>query len=366
MKRINNKGFAISTFLYSLIVMIFLIVLASLSMLGTSRNNTKNLTDDLKKDLIDRYDGKKPVCRRVTTNDEDHMIIDKCSGKEGSCYGAFCYCCRHDPSKYGGYTENASITYGRIATPGTLTPGDAFICDVDGNGNYNEDTFCGKKNGRDHCPRETLEMFYYLGPLDSNPEYAVLIFFANVKGGKMVTSTNESGFDYSSTTDALTGPTTAVNQLPTISQWKNVRLYKENRTITDKDGNKPFDYAYTGRAARLPTYKELARACPQIATYRPGGTTDLGTAKGNCEYLMLYTPYDSGRDDTKTKGYWTETVASETDNTTKNKHIIVDGMARNMYPLVNNRIEKEGKRDVTRRIGVRPVIEVPLHLIDYQ
>ena len=54
MKRLNNKGFAASTLLYVLIIMMFLIVLALMSTLGTTRKNTKNLGDVIE-DELNRY-----------------------------------------------------------------------------------------------------------------------------------------------------------------------------------------------------------------------------------------------------------------------------------------------------------------------
>lgn len=364
MKRINNKGFAISTFLYSLIVMIFLIVLASLSMLGTARNNTKNLTDDLKKELIDRYDGKKPVCRRVAL---DHNCPFS-SDPNADIGGVFCSKCdntdvwivykgrRQGACASDGYQAGQPIKMGqRAKVPGQLSPGDAFICDVNGDGNYSS-------NQRDDGLRNQLELFYYLTDLDTNPDYAVLIFFANVEGGEFTTSSNKIGHNYSDTTTDYVGPTIAINELPTTSQWKNVKLYREFRTIKDESGeDRVLNYSYAGRAARLPTYQEIKAACPSLVTYDASTTADptpQGTANGQCEYLMEYTPYDNGTWQTTTKGYWLETVSSA--SASQYKHIILDGVSHNVYPLVNNGV------NTNQRFGVRPVIEVPKHLIDYQ
>ena len=54
MRKMNNKGFAISTLLYGLAIMIFLIVFALMSILGTTRKNSKNLADTID-DELNRY-----------------------------------------------------------------------------------------------------------------------------------------------------------------------------------------------------------------------------------------------------------------------------------------------------------------------
>lgn len=54
MKKLNNKGFAISTLLYGLMIMSFLIILALISILGTNRKNTKTLVEKIE-DELNRY-----------------------------------------------------------------------------------------------------------------------------------------------------------------------------------------------------------------------------------------------------------------------------------------------------------------------
>lgn len=54
MKNLNTKGFAISTLLYGLMIMSFLIVLALISSLGTNRKNTKTLVEKIE-DELNRY-----------------------------------------------------------------------------------------------------------------------------------------------------------------------------------------------------------------------------------------------------------------------------------------------------------------------
>lgn len=54
MKKLNSKGFAISTLLYGLMIMSFLIVLALISISGTNRKNTKTLVEKIE-DELNRY-----------------------------------------------------------------------------------------------------------------------------------------------------------------------------------------------------------------------------------------------------------------------------------------------------------------------
>ena len=54
MKKLNNKGFAFSTMMYGLVIMMFLIILAIMSTLGNTRRNTKSLGETVEEEL-NRY-----------------------------------------------------------------------------------------------------------------------------------------------------------------------------------------------------------------------------------------------------------------------------------------------------------------------
>lgn len=54
MKKLNNRGFAISTVLYSLLIMLFLIVTLMLGIMASSRNNSKALVSEIE-DELNRY-----------------------------------------------------------------------------------------------------------------------------------------------------------------------------------------------------------------------------------------------------------------------------------------------------------------------
>ena len=52
--KLNNKGFAISTVLYSLLIMVFLIVTLMMGIMASNRHNTKDLVTTIEEEL-NRY-----------------------------------------------------------------------------------------------------------------------------------------------------------------------------------------------------------------------------------------------------------------------------------------------------------------------
>ena len=54
MKKLNNKGFAISTILYSLLIMVFLIVALLMGIMSSNRQNTVSLVKTIE-DELNRY-----------------------------------------------------------------------------------------------------------------------------------------------------------------------------------------------------------------------------------------------------------------------------------------------------------------------
>ena len=136
-----------------------------------------------------------PICKRAT------KLHTEICNRTSSTY----YC------SGGGYNTGDTIEYGNKGIAGTLTAGDAFDCDVNKDGSYNS------KN----------ERFYYISSLDTNSNYGVLIYYSNVRGGEPY---NTAGYAYDSAEKPReNGPATAVQQLPTTTQWKNVRLSNTTR-----------------------------------------------------------------------------------------------------------------------------------------
>ena len=139
-----------------------------------------------------------------------------------------------------------TITYGTV--PGKeLKSGDAFDCDVNGDGTYDENT----------------ERFYYV--TDMNDSTAVLIYYNNVSKGK---PSNNKLAAYDASGENFHGPRTAIEELPSTSEWENVSLTSNVRSIIAQDGANsttggplPVSFSYSGKAARLLTTQEINQAC---------------------------------------------------------------------------------------------------------
>ena len=182
------------------------------------------------------------ICKRALT-----LHSDTCDST-GSCSSA-------------GYTEGGSkatttIIYGSIAYR-LLTSGNAFDCDVNGDGVYDADT----------------ERFYYLRTVNNN---AVLISHTNFEG--------ENG---QGTTESVNyGP--ALKLLPTIDQWSNVVTTFTN-TFDNTDT--------TTYSARFASYDDISEAC---------GITNASTngALNDCEYIMENSRFVSSS--TGRTGMWLE------------------------------------------------------------
>ena len=220
--------------------------------------------------------------------------------------------------------DSTTITYGSLGTEGTLTPGDAFDCDVNKDGEYNSET----------------ERFYYVSDLDTDNNYGVLAYYNNVSGGEP-NNTAKYAYD-SSNNPRVNGPITLLPQLPTTEQWKNVSLKSTTRKIKDEQGTEYIDFSYEGYAARLLTIQEANSACGVTLNNVIG---ELDT----CRYLMENTKYrisSGGRVE-----YWVETLSSTISNNTW----VLGGEKRRMWQSRANNVDP----------GVRPVIEVPKSKIKY-
>ena len=237
-----------------------------------------------------------------------------------------------------------TITYGSLGKKGTLTSGDAFDCDVNGDGVYAPET----------------ERFYYVTDMtngvttDSNT--AVLVYYNNVSGGVASNSPryayDESydSFDPAGTSKNWHGPVIAVKQLPTTSQWSNVSLTNTKRQITTEQGTTSTDggdlpvFDYTGYAARLLTAQEVNEGCGfTVGSYTTG---ELST---KCKYLMENTEYSST---SLVRRGWLESPRSKTET-----------KALGICSI--NRIIMYDSTDSDENFGVRPAIEVSKDNISY-
>ena len=208
-----------------------------------------------------------PICRRATSL---HSETCSQSGTSGC-------------AATGDVGNGNQIEYGSIGTGNSLSAGEALDCKVSTTGGY-------------------TERFYYITDLESNSDYAVLLYSQDTSNGNVA---------YDSSGENWHGPQTAVSSLPTTSTWDNISLASTSRQLYSWDSSSPDVYnttttnngsntlgtfSYAGYAGRLLTLKELRTACPSAST----STGSLSS----CAYLMENTKYgDSTRSN---YGYWLE------------------------------------------------------------
>lgn len=232
---------------------------------------------------------------------------------------------------YQGHPVGVTMSLGQIPQNGSLKAGDAFDCDVNYDGVFDENS----------------ERFYFI---TTNGGNAVLLYYVNITGTSMVA--------YDSGGENWNGPRTAVTYLPTTSQWKNPGLVSPGkRQIIDDFGNTQnsgghsyANFDYSGYAARFITYQEIESACYNGTTpiYRYNSLYD-------CPYLFENTVF-ANNDVFNVNGFWTETPFGDTIDTVNGVHAggaLVD--FQTYY----------GKTDSTANYGVRPAIEVSLSQMDY-
>ena len=255
---------------------------------------------------------KMPICQRAT-----FLHTEECLGA---------YCSRMGYKVDGSY-GTTTITYGSLGTTGSLASGDAFDCDVNGDGVYDSET----------------ERFYYVTDMENNSNIAILIYYNNVSEGK---PSNEKYYQYDSSGENWHGPRTAIEQLPTTSQWSNVslsnterKLVNEYGTTSTKDGHTyPEVFSYSKYAARFLTLSEVKKIVNFYIPSWKNGELD------NHMYLVENTNF-SKKDNSKFDGYWLETPR----NTMSNHGWMIYATARRVHSVEVQRT------DVL--IGVRPVIE---------
>lgn len=198
-----------------------------------------------------------PVTRKCQRAKTLHSITCTSSSTEGYCKA----------TKAGSGQD--SITFGQIGTSGKLASGDAFDCDVNGDGVYDAAT----------------ERFYYVSDLNSST--AILIYY---------TYTNRYPYNAQSS-NSYSGPITAVGALPTTTEWSNISLVQKTSQIYNHSGgttvidssNKTHTlpkYTYT-TAARLLTLTEYNKITNTDIFWEKFGYMDP-----NC--VWLNTPLASG------------------------------------------------------------------------
>ena len=268
----------------------------------------------------------KTICKRATT-----LHTEECT-QSGNFY------CGEDGYTESGKMGTTTITYGNLGTEGILTTGDAFDCDVNGDGVYDS----------------TTERFYYVSDYyntstkNFEEDTAVLVYYNNVSGGLPL---NSATYLYDESGENNNGPVTAIKQLPTTTQWSNVKLKNTVRTILTNtledetnNGKLPTAFSYDGYATRLITTSEIGKGCGFSLE-----STGAAQSIKSCLYLLENTYY-SNRD--YKRHWWTETPV-------RVSPYYIWGVQAD-YSEVN-----WDMANYNGDVGVRPVIEVAKTNIEY-
>ena len=301
----------------------------------TSLPNTEivldNITSTINYTMIQKSSGSteepqnKIVCKRATT-----LHTEECTQKDTTNY------CGGAGYTIAGSRGTTTITYGNLGTSGALTSGDAFDCDVNGDGVYDSNT----------------ERFYYVSDYYNTStkafesDTAVLIYYNNVSSGN---SNNKSTYAYDSSGENWHGPRIAIKELPTTSQWSNISLKNTTRSISNESGSNTTtvgttnNFNYAGYTARLLTIEEL-----RIATENNGIPTFQVGEIDNFTYLLENTSFSNENN----FAWWLENVRSDNSRQAWS----VNGYYRTVY---GNTVE-----DISST-GVRPAIEVSKTNIEY-
>ena len=265
-----------------------------LTTLPTSPITLSNITSTINYTMLTKEKSNTPVtpekkiiCKRATT-----LHTEECTQTDAT------YFCSGAGYTSAGSKGTSTITYGNLGTSGTLTTGDAFDCDVNGDGVYDPST----------------ERFYYVSDYYNTStkafedDTAVLIYYNNVSAGN---PSNSATYAYDSSGENWHGPRTAITELPTTSQWTNVRLTNDVRSITTNTGGNtttggttPSNFSYSGYAARLLTIQEVRKGT---------GLTSIPTWKvgelDNFTYLLENTKFSSNGN--AALAWWLENARSD-------------------------------------------------------
>ena len=223
-----------------------------------------------------------------------------------------------------GYAIGDTIIFGTIPSSNGYKSGDAYDCDVNGDGNYDS----------------INERFYYVTDLDSNKNYAVLIYSDMTVDGVKWNKTVNPNIFYDNNNKSYLGPTNAYLELPNASQWPNIRLYNHRRQIKYDDNLATYSsytlpiFNYTNLTSRLITNNEVS-VCNK----------DNGYLRSDCEFLLEGTSFEKNTNSFNNWGQWIETPV--TGYTNRVRHI--DSHSRR----VGN-----GYTANNQYMGVKPVIEV--------
>ena len=273
----------------------------------------------------------KMICKRATT-----LHTEQCSQTSKTLY------CSASGYQVGGSKNTTTITYGNFGTDNTsLNGGDAFTCDVNGDGIYNEET----------------ERFYYVSDYYNTQtksfetDTGVLVYYNNVSAG---VPNNTDIFTYDDT-DNLHGPRSATQQLPTTNQWSNVSLKNTERAILNyQNGNTagseqlPSNYSYLGHSARLLTQQEINSSVGKAITSFGEQTAGLDLL---APHYFENTRYSNNN---LNASWWLEgTTVGATTHAIRIMTTISTQYGNGIYSI-----------SVENSLGVRPAIEVDKHFLN--
>ena len=229
-----------------------------------------------------------------------------------------------------GLSKGQPIKYGndpKTREKGVLTTGDAFDCDVNGDGIYDPDTerFYYVSDYFDTYASANSNYYYNDGNDVVNnifdDDYAVLIYYSNMKDkqpanvGTYYDLTEPTGRNYN-------GPVALHNEIPTTTDWPNVTLKNENRMLLAEyqDGHNKIStdpialghwyggdylnaYSYAGKAARLLTAQEVMRGCNISELYYT-----IDPQLDSCHFLLENTNFALNNSPYSMYGYYLETA----------------------------------------------------------
>ncbi|MBR4830465.1 MAG: InlB B-repeat-containing protein, partial [Bacilli bacterium] len=257
-----------------------------------------------------------------------------------------------------GYSLNSTVTFGNIPTDGQLVTGDAFDCDVNGDGVYNS----------------TTERFYYISDYydtltaEFDSSYATLVYYINVENGSINAGSSDYYYKDSQNPNSdinYMGPGTAYVHMPTTTQWSNATLKESNRQIRGEYGslhhqlknksNKAYvRFEYTDRAARLLTIQEILNGCEiSEALYGSDGYPNLIS---KCLFLFENTGFTTNPTSAQNAAFYTTLLETPANGDTSNR-------GTNIFALDNGgrHLKTWSPRS---KAGVRPTIDVPKSRLD--
>ena len=363
MKKIFKKINPIFTFILGIIITagtvfaatnLFAIDISFASKKGLVSTNVQDAIDEIYEKVNNSTNcpegytcTKTPICKRATT-----LHTEECANTSpGSCSS-------HT-------NTSTTVTFGSLGNTGTLNTGDAFDCDVNGDGTYDPNT----------------ERFYYVSDLwkkpydetddDFDSNTAVLIYYTNTKNGSpslegvsYITQAdfeneveNKLNFQYEIT---FHGPVTGAKALPTTSQWSKVSLKNSKRQMYTSGGSKnwtTYDYSngytsyplakfdYGNKAARLINSMEIEEGCYDENLGTDGNDYSLS----KCLFLFENTYYTNANN--PTKNIYFENVSGGSSNSINSTYWYYT------YTGASN--------NSASNVGIRPAIEVSKEYMQY-